>query len=301
MKHGDATTWVGRSIRRLEDPVLLRGAGRFTADLPAQHYARFVRSPVAAGRILRIEAPEGAVMFTAADLAEVKPIRPMLYKFGYVPITQPVLAGEVVRYLGDPVAVVLAAAEEVAEDIAESVVLEIDPLQAVTDAVAALVDGAPIVRDDAPGNMVVDTRVESAAYARCANSVDHTRGLRHTLEPAERLAHRAPRGACGIRRCLGPGDADLHDADAAHDAHHHRRSSGDGGGGSAGDRARCRRRVRAEDVTGAGIRRAGLAGAAPARFSRLGRGPAREPDVELPQPRYARAGGGRRSTPTASC
>ena len=203
MKHGDATTWVGRSIRRLEDPVLLRGAGRFTADLPAQHYARFVRSPVAAGRILRIEAPEGAVMFTAADLAEVKPIRPMLYKFGYVPITQPVLAGEVVRYLGDPVAVVLAAAEEVAEDIAESVVLEIDPLQAVTDAVAALVDGAPIVRDDAPDNMVVDTRVESAAYARCANSVTTRvacaiRSNRQNASPIEpRAAHAAFDAASG--------------------------------------------------------------------------------------------------------
>ena len=48
---GSGLTWVGRSIRRVEDPALLTGRGRFTADLPAAHRVRFVRSPVAAGRI----------------------------------------------------------------------------------------------------------------------------------------------------------------------------------------------------------------------------------------------------------
>ena len=46
---GSGTTWVGRSIRRLEDPALVTGQGRFTADLPAAHWVRFVRSAVAAG------------------------------------------------------------------------------------------------------------------------------------------------------------------------------------------------------------------------------------------------------------
>ena len=88
--------WVGRSIRRLEDPTLVAGRGRFAGDLPAARWVRFVRSPVAAGRIIRISAPEGALIVTAADLAAVKPIRPMLHKFNYVPISQPVLAREVV-------------------------------------------------------------------------------------------------------------------------------------------------------------------------------------------------------------
>ena len=52
---GSGTTWVGRSIRRLEDPALVQGQGHFTADLPAAHWVRFVRSPVAAGRIERIK------------------------------------------------------------------------------------------------------------------------------------------------------------------------------------------------------------------------------------------------------
>ena len=62
-KHG----WVGRSIRRVEDPTLVIGDGRFTGDLPAARHVRFVRSCVAAGRIVRIAAPEGATIFTATE------------------------------------------------------------------------------------------------------------------------------------------------------------------------------------------------------------------------------------------
>ena len=53
-------TWVGRAIRRLEDPALVTGRGHFTADLAATHWLRFVRSPVAAWTIKKIEAPPGA-------------------------------------------------------------------------------------------------------------------------------------------------------------------------------------------------------------------------------------------------
>jgi len=50
---GSGSKWVGRAIRRLEDPALVTGRGRFTADLPAAHWLRFVRSPVAAGKIAK--------------------------------------------------------------------------------------------------------------------------------------------------------------------------------------------------------------------------------------------------------
>ena len=82
--------WTGRPVRRLEDPPLVRGQGRFTADLPARFRARFVRSAIPAGRITSITVPNVGMVFTAADLRDVKPIRPMLHKFGYVPIEQPV-------------------------------------------------------------------------------------------------------------------------------------------------------------------------------------------------------------------
>ncbi len=89
---GAGTTWVGRAIRRLEDPALVAGHGRFTADLPATRWVRFVRSAVAAGHIDNIEAPADALVITAASLKGVKPILPMLHKFNYKPVGQPILA-----------------------------------------------------------------------------------------------------------------------------------------------------------------------------------------------------------------
>ena len=109
---GSGTAWVGRSIRRLEDPALVAGCGRFTADLPAVHRVRFVRSPLASGRLEKIAVPDGATVITAADLAGVGEIRPMLHKFNYVPVGQPVLASGVVRFVGEPVAAVVSASAE---------------------------------------------------------------------------------------------------------------------------------------------------------------------------------------------
>jgi len=97
---GSELKWVGRAIRRLEDPALVTGRGRFTGDLATAHHLRFVRSPVAAGRIVRVSAPAGTKIITIAELAGAKPIRPMLHKFGYRPIEQPLLAKGVVRFVG---------------------------------------------------------------------------------------------------------------------------------------------------------------------------------------------------------
>ena len=157
--------WVGRAIRRVEDPALLGGRGRFTADLPAALRVRFVRSPVAAGRIERIAIPEGANVVTAADLAAVKPIMPALHKFGYVPIAQPVLASGCVRFVGEPIAAALAGSEAQAEDVADAVSVDIAPSAAVIDARAALADGAPLVHAQAARNLVVEGKVETPGFA----------------------------------------------------------------------------------------------------------------------------------------
>ena len=105
---GSGMKWVGRAIRRLEDPALVRGRGRFTADLAAVHFVRFVRSPVAAGRIVKITAPDGIALIRAANLA-ARPIKPMLHKFNYRPIAQPILADETVRFVRE-VSVILVRA-----------------------------------------------------------------------------------------------------------------------------------------------------------------------------------------------
>ena len=156
-----ASGWVGRSIRRVEDPALLRGQGTFTADLPATHRVKFVRSAVSCGRINGITRPERGMVFTAADLADVKPIIPILEKFDYVKIAQPILATDAVRFVGEPIVAVVAATEADAEDLAEDVVVDIEETPPVTDALSALAPDAPRVHTEAVNNVVVRGVVES--------------------------------------------------------------------------------------------------------------------------------------------
>ena len=135
---GTGMTWVGRALRRVEDPALVTGQGRFTADLPATHWVRFLRSPAAAGKIETLKAPDGAMVVTAADLAGVKPIMPMLHKFDYKPLGQPILADGEVRFVGEPIAAIVAPSEEEAEDIADEVELVIGDETPLVDARDAL-------------------------------------------------------------------------------------------------------------------------------------------------------------------
>ena len=161
---GSGTNWVGRPIRRLEDPALVSGRGRFTADLPATHHLRFVRSPVAAGKIGRVAAPDGAQLITAADLEGVKSIVPMLHKFNYRPVGQPVLASDAVRFVGEPIAAVVAASAAAAEDMAERVDLEIEEATPVIDARAALAVGAPRIHAEVPGNVILEGKFKSPDF-----------------------------------------------------------------------------------------------------------------------------------------
>ena len=161
---GSGTNWVGRSIRRLEDPALVTGQGRFTADLPAVHWVRFVRSSIAAGKIESIKAPAGANIVTASDLRALKPIRPVLSKFNYVPVGQPILADGVVRFTGEPIAAAYAASKDQAEDLADQVEVVIAETTALVDGSLALVEGAPLVHAEAAGNVIVEGRVRTPGF-----------------------------------------------------------------------------------------------------------------------------------------
>ena len=190
----DIKTWVGRSIRRVEDPALITGRGRFTGDLAAQRWVSFVRSPVASGRIKKITPPPGTTVITAADLDGVKPIRPMLHKFNYIPISHPILADGVVRFMGEPVAVVIADSEEEAEDIAEQVEIEIEETPPLIDAKAAIGEGAPAVHSEAPANVIVEGRVKTPNFDETWQGAAHIvsvdiRSRRQNALPLE------PRGA----------------------------------------------------------------------------------------------------------
>ena len=196
-KPDPGSQWTGRSIRRVEDKTLVTGDGRFTADLPAEKWVRFVRSPVACGRIKHVTTPPGALVITAADLAGVKPVCPMLHKFNYVPISQPILAHEFVRFVGDPIAAAIAEAPEEAEDLADLVEIEIEEASAVVDARDALAPGAPRVHAQAEANTVVDGRFKTAGYdpaaANAHRSIECTiRSRRQSALPLEpRAAHAA--------------------------------------------------------------------------------------------------------------
>src|SRR5918993_4471945 len=137
--------YVGASVQRLEDPPLIRGQGRFAADVsfPHQLYMRIVRSPYAHARILNIDTAAARrasgvhTIWTSADIADVPPIDVRLTKIeGLDPYRQPVLARGRVRYVGEPVAVIFAVDPYLAEDAADLVELDIEPLSVVLDAAA---------------------------------------------------------------------------------------------------------------------------------------------------------------------
>ncbi len=178
--HAEPTTWVGRSLPRYEDPAILRGFGNYVADIAARDthclYAVFVRSPIASGVLRGVSAPDHVRLVTAADLAGVLPIAPVLTRPDYVRVETPILAHEVVRFVGEPVAMVLGDTPAEAEDAAELVALDIEPLLPVLDARAAVLPDSPLVHPgpfpDAP-NTVVDGRITTPNYAAVAESAVH--------------------------------------------------------------------------------------------------------------------------------
>jgi carbon-monoxide dehydrogenase large subunit/6-hydroxypseudooxynicotine dehydrogenase subunit gamma len=136
---------IGASVPRLEDEPLVRGEGSFVGDIsfPHQLHMRVVRSVHAHGRILSIDTDEARrlegviAIWTIDDIADLPPIE---FREGpnerLAPYRQPVLARDIVRYSGEPVAVVFAEDPYVAEDAADMVVVDIDELPVAVDACA---------------------------------------------------------------------------------------------------------------------------------------------------------------------
>src|SRR5258708_2164528 len=162
---------IGQPVPRQEDPTLLRGEGRYTddMDLPNQAYCVMVRSQVAHGVIKGIDTAEARTMpgvlgvwtgaeLNAAGYGPLKTLIPVPNRDGS-PMKTPTrhsLATDKVRFVGDPVAFVVAATLAQAKDAAEAVELDIESLPAVADSRAAAEPDAPIIFDDAPGNVCLD-------------------------------------------------------------------------------------------------------------------------------------------------
>jgi CO/xanthine dehydrogenase Mo-binding subunit len=138
---------IGRSVRRADGAAKVTGAAIYTLDreLPRMLHAKLLRSPVAAGRIARLDTTRARAVrgvravVTAADAPA---------RSGMFVKDQPLFAGEVVRYIGEPVAAVAAETAAAAEAALAAIELEIEPADAVTEIEAAFADGAPLVHEE---------------------------------------------------------------------------------------------------------------------------------------------------------
>jgi aerobic carbon-monoxide dehydrogenase large subunit len=150
-------------MRRREDPELLSGKGRYIGDLtrPGMLHAVFLRSPLPHARIVSIDAEQARSMpgvhavLTADDLPADLGAQPCTHLFqGQRETPFYALTGDRVRYAGEPVALVVAESQYLAEDARDAIVVEWDALPSVGDVEAAVADDAPRLYDDWPDNVV---------------------------------------------------------------------------------------------------------------------------------------------------
>ncbi len=190
---------MGARVKRLEDPRLLRGQASYVDDirLPGTLHAAILRSPHAHARIRRIDlsaaraAPGVVDAFSLADAWPEPPAIPVLIPHPLLrACPQYPLARDRVRYVGEPVAVVVAENRYLAEDALELVEVEYEPLPAVVDAEAALAPGAQPLHDDAPDNVAARWTHEKGDVASAFQSADRVvreqfRMQRYTGVPLE--------------------------------------------------------------------------------------------------------------------
>jgi carbon-monoxide dehydrogenase large subunit len=203
---------IGQSVRRLEDPRLLQGLGRYSDDvsLPRELHAVLVRSPHAHARIRGLDArralaaPGVAAVLTAADLAadgvgDLPTDRTRKRGDGTPAFAtpRPALARDRVRHVGDPLALLVADTRAHAVDAAELVTIDYEPLPAVVATVAATHPGAPPVWDEAPDNVAfVAESGQREAVARAFAGAAHVTRLDFVVSRVA-AAPLEPRGAVG--------------------------------------------------------------------------------------------------------
>ena len=203
---------VGQSARRVEDPRLLQGLGRYSDDvnLARQAYAVVVRSPHAHARFGAIDVAQAAkasgvlAVLTGADVAadglgDLPSDGNRKRRDGSAAFAtpRPVLARERVRHVGDPVALVVAETRELAVDAAELVRIDYEPLPAVASAADAMRPGAPAAWDEAPDNVAFVWEVGNReAVARAFEAAAHVTRLDYVVTRVA-AAPLEPRAAVG--------------------------------------------------------------------------------------------------------
>jgi carbon-monoxide dehydrogenase large subunit len=171
---------IGRRVTRNEDARLLTGRALFVDDvqLPGTLHVVFVRSMVAHGRVKNVDVsaartrPGVVAIFTAADLGDYNTPGPILVPPPPVPnhvfnaCTERVLATDKVRYVGEPLAMIVAESRYLAEDALADVVVDIEPIDAVVDLEAALAPGAPLVHEHLGSNTAAHVVQKKGDYAK---------------------------------------------------------------------------------------------------------------------------------------
>jgi carbon-monoxide dehydrogenase large subunit len=179
--------YIGKSIKRIEDPQLLTGQALFTDDihLDGMLHVAFLRSDYAHARIIKIDVTEArkrpgvVAVYTAEDFGDYWHIGPLFVppplsipgaKFYTRPL--PPIAKGKVRYSGEPLAVVVAESRYIAEDAFDDIIVELDPLDAVTDLEKAVLPGSILVHDDLDSNLAANVKQEKGSYAQAAAKAD---------------------------------------------------------------------------------------------------------------------------------
>ncbi len=204
---------IGQGVSRFEDPRLVRGGGRYIDDIvyPGMAFGVVLRSPHAHAKIKSIDttaakaAPGVLAVITAADWKKAGlnelPSQSGLKRRDGSPMFKPrypVLAEDRVRWVGDPVAFVVAETHAQAVDAAEMIEVDYEPLPAVTSTAKATEPGAAKVWDGCPDNicfveLIGDKAATDAAFAKAAHIVKH-----HFVINRVTAATMEPRGAVGV-------------------------------------------------------------------------------------------------------
>lgn len=178
--------YFGKSVPRVEDARLLTGRALFVDDvnLPGMLHVAFLRSEEAHGVLRGIDVtaarsrPGVVAVYTATDLGDYWKPGPLLVPPPPIPglvfntATQVPLAKDKVRHAGEPLAMVVAESRYVAEDALEDIIVDLDPLPAVTDLEAALAPGAPLVHEQFGSNLAAKVHQSKGDYSSAARDAD---------------------------------------------------------------------------------------------------------------------------------
>ena len=197
MEKNEAGQGVGARIQRREDYRHLRGKGEFVSDIrmPGILDVAFVRSPSAHGIIKSIDIPDEHrdKVFVAGDFPGLKPIIAVPKMEGFKYSEHPSLASERVRFAGEPIAMTIGTTRGMAEDIADSVFVDIEELPAVVDMLEATKPGSPLIREEWGDNIYVEKTAQygDLEAARLQAAVTITREYRMNRQSAVPLEGRA--------------------------------------------------------------------------------------------------------------